>query len=865
MGTYPTPLDQRLSSLINRLDRRVTLLEVNGTNTTAIGGVLAQQTLQSPDFSLATATGWGLNALGGGTLQNITIIHQPTPSNQLVGDDAMMTSSIGGWAALANCSAGYGLAPDNATECIAVTIGQQSGAPAVIDNASFYQIPVSPGDTITVSAKWWAPSSGTSVQHAIMFEDLYGGPIEGGSIGLLGGTYALTAGSFQTVVDTVTAPTGAAFLSGLQATLYNGAINQVFYNAAWTVQDASTALSAQAGLYVYNGSPGPGTPPVFAAVPPGTLTDTYGNSLINEVGTIPNAVVIVGSSIGPQLFLEPEAAIVFGAGILETVMRLSSGEANELMDGLVGAMIANQGAAYQQMAVVLAAPAPANTVGNSCALVLTAESDDGTIQAALTYGIITTDGESETFNPCAVLLDSGSWLAQTYIAYAEGTGPVIVVYNSAGSHTFTPPGGVSVCKAEDWGGGASGGGTDSAGDGYSGGGGGAGEYACEPALAVTPLTGVAVTVGGGGAAAAPGSNGNGGGNSSIVGTSVTVLAHGGGGGFKGNVSGPNGAGGTPGSGSINTIHYPGGAGAGGIASGQGYNIAGGGGAAAGTAGAGQAGGTVSPEQGGIGADGGGSGGTGFIWGGPPPTNGQTPGGGGGGQARPGHSSATGAAGLARITYTPPTNVPVASLSGVSTTDLSGNPIPAGLYGTLTLPQQASAPGISITGDPVLFGQADGAAGIVDASDGASYNIQRKTLIVPSGPGITVNGPALVAVFSTPVAAHTYRISGMYSITTPASSPGAVSVNINAPAGASGTYVMFMIHGATTVTAAPASPNLTSPYAAIGPTLTASTTYYLYIDGVIVITTAGTMTFQAESVITGSYVINPYSFMDVMPS
>jgi hypothetical protein len=706
MGAYPTVLEQRLAATINKLDRRVSLLEVANSNPSVIGGVLAQQQVQSPDYDPVAATGWGLTSAGSGLLQNITIIHQPTPSNQLVGDDATMTSSIGGWTAMANCQVGYGLAPDNVTECLEMTIGAQSGAPAVMGNPTFFAIPVAAGDIITVSAKWWAPASGLTVQHAIMFADQFGGPITGGTSGLLGGTYSIDSGAFSTITDTVTVPSGATQLLGLQATVYGGATNQVLYNAAWTVQDASA--NSPGGLFVYGSTPKLGTPPIFAAVAPNVTVDTFGNNLINSVGQIPNATVIVGSSMGPQIFLEPEAGIVFGAGILETVLRLSSGDANELMDGLVSAMIANQGAANQQMAIVLAAPAPVNTAGNSCALVLTANSDDNTIAAALTFGVVTTDGESETFNPVAVLNDNGIWQAQTYIAYAEGVQPVIVVFNSHGSHTWTPPVGVAICKGEGWAAGGGGGGTDSTGQQWAGGGGAGGEYSCEPSLVVTPLVGVSCTVGTAGTGGAPGSNGGTGGNTTIVGTSVTVTAHGGTGGVHGTSAGlgANGIGGNASGTSTNTIHFPGGNGGPGAASGGGYNFSGGGGAAGGTAVAGQAG---SALTGGVGVDDGGDGGNGTTSTNPNnfPTAGGTPGGGGGGQTIAGKTAAAGAVGMTRITYTPPTNVPVASASGVATVDPIGNPVPAGLYGTVTLPPQTAVPTPTMASSGIVYANAKG--------------------------------------------------------------------------------------------------------------------------------------------------------------
>jgi hypothetical protein len=144
-------------------------------------------------------------------------------------------------------------------------------------------------------------------------------------------------------------------------------------------------------------------------------------------------------------------------------------------------------------------------------------------------------------------------------------------------------------------------------------GGGAGEYAEEATLAVTPGTvyNLVVGAGGQGGTSSNGLAGLPGTDTTITGDAVTVHAHGGGG---GKVAGSPGAAGT---GSANTIHHNGGAG------GDTDGTAGGaGGGSGGSAAAGNAGGAASSNNGGTGA-------TAVAYGGPGGDGGDSTGGGGG--------------------------------------------------------------------------------------------------------------------------------------------------------------------------------------------------------------------------------------------
>ena len=171
---------------------------------------------------------------------------------------------------------------------------------------------------------------------------------------------------------------------------------------------------------------------------------------------------------------------------------------------------------------------------------------------------------------------------------------------------FVAPPGVLTADVACWAGGKAG--TSSGGAGGNG-----GEYAEEPALAVTPNNSYAGTVG---AAGAP--SGGSGGNTTFTGDSVTVTANG------------------AGSGSSNTTHHSGGSG--GSASGT---NGGGGGSSGGPYQAGNSGlaGNVGSAAGGTAVTGGGAGGAGDTTG-PGASPAGAPGGGGGG----GHSSGSSAGG-----------------------------------------------------------------------------------------------------------------------------------------------------------------------------------------------------------------------------
>jgi hypothetical protein len=386
------------------------------------------------------------------------------------------------------------------------------------------------------------------------------------------------------------------------------------------------------------------------------------------------AGMMVGVPGSSQAQLLPNAGQAFNltsvvAGVLTAAAQFTSGDAAEVFPGLLGALNLSAGTTAKQS---LVATSPiASTVG--AAMVLESENDGGTDTAVVTFGTVSSpDGSTIVFTPLMALTP------YAMVLYS-GTSTVVIVTKTTGSGTIPIPAGVTVGKGETWG--ASGGSGSSTGAVSVGGtGAGGGEYACEPALALTAGGTAAYAVGAAGTASA--GSGTNGGNTTLTGSAVTVTAHGGNGGQSNSASSASPPGGT---GSANTIHFNGGGGGWAPAL---YGGGGGGGGSAGPSGGGRGGsnsvasagaaGALAVAGGGQGGSGGagrgtGVGGTGFA--------GVAPGGGPGGA---GGSNTTvnghvGVAGQARLTYI--TGTPAVGLSvnyGASFTDQYGNTIPAGM-------------------------------------------------------------------------------------------------------------------------------------------------------------------------------------------
>jgi hypothetical protein len=245
------------------------------------------------------------------------------------------------------------------------------------------------------------------------------------------------------------------------------------------------------------------------------------------------------------------------------------------------------------------------------------------------------------------------------LVYSMGA-PVVTTITTTGAGSYTVPAGVTSLKVEAWGPGA--GGAGGLGTPNSLGGGG-GEYACEPAFAVTPGSVHSYVVGAGGAGGAPNTYGDPGGFTAF--DTDAVRAYGG----AYYLGGAN---------SVDSLHFSGGSSANSVSFAPGN----GGGGSGGTATVGNNGRAATSSSvagaGGAAVPGGGAGGAGGA-GTASGVAGSAPGGGGGGGGgtAPGHNGGAGARGQLRITYVPARAL-VATIAGVAGTDAYGLTYPVGV-------------------------------------------------------------------------------------------------------------------------------------------------------------------------------------------
>lgn len=302
--------------------------------------------------------------------------------------------------------------------------------------------------------------------------------------------------------------------------------------------------------------------------------------------------------------------------------------------------------------------------------------------------IVNSNFNGGTINQSVITFDT---TGGTLFVYSTAT--VVTTFNS-GSGNFANPAGVTSLQVECWGGGGGAGGADNVDSGafsyLGGGGGGGGEYAADFAVAVTPSTNYAYSVGAGGTAGNPlgsfppndGLGGNGS-NTTFTGNSVTVTAHGAFGGFAGGNSGTSNGSGLGGSGSTNSIHFNGGNGGNRLSPITGGDGGCGGGSSGGTSSTGGNGAEATSSTGSAGgtATGAGSGGNGGN------SNqdgnaGSGPGGGGGGSGDSGPTGVGGAGanGRVRITYVSSRTLIAAIAPAGGTDPINGTAYPAGISG-----------------------------------------------------------------------------------------------------------------------------------------------------------------------------------------
>jgi hypothetical protein len=478
------------------------------------------------------------------------------------------------------------------------------------------------------------------------------------------------AGTLRARVIIVYGPNEGVFIYNGQPAVGNEPILSITNSTTDPFGNTVTPSLSLAGLpeLIYSGPPALGN--LIAAIAGQAGTDDFGNTYV--------AGAQFGAPGTEQIQLVPNANTPLAVstlinGIFAGIAQLQTTDADESLAGVVGAAILGTGAAAKMSTLV---SSPFGTQG-ACVL-LAAQNDGGTDTAwAMICATSTPDDETLVITPLA-------WFAPYGVVIYSGASGTTVITKTSGSGTIPTAAAGGVVKAEAWAPGGGGGGAANFGASSAGG----GEYACEPALAVGAT--VAYVIGAQGAGGAPGGNpSTSGGNVTITGTALTVTAHGG---QKGTSTDTPGAGGT---GSTNTVHFNGGAGAGTVG---GQAAGAGGGGSGGPSSTGNQGGQGgrAPGTGGAAVPGGGAGGNGSANGQNRHT-GAAPGGGGGGGGA-GGTGGNGGGGHARVTYSSGAPPVLAAFTAAPMTDPFGTAVDGpGLF----MAEQAAAPATP-TGGGMLY-------------------------------------------------------------------------------------------------------------------------------------------------------------------
>jgi hypothetical protein len=580
------------------------------------------------------------------------------------------------------------------------------------------------------------------------------------------------------------------------------------------------------GIFLYNGAGSLGNEPVMSLTGPNTTEDPYGNPVTTDGFTVYNAAgaaaifvgltagnvptIQIGVSGSSLVTLNPNVNTPFNittaiAGVLQSALQFTTTDANEMLPGLLGSVLLNTGS-NTKMSTVLTSPLGN---GSGAALVLQAENDGSTDTAVITLGTITTpDDVTEIFSPILALTP------YALLLYGGTSGQTTVTLDTPGSGNIPiPADAISPAKAECWGSGGGGGVSANFGAASASG----GEYACEPALVIPVPGNVPYTVAapgqGGVVGGSPSTDGN---SSTLQGSAVTVTAHGGHKGVSTNTPG------VPATGSTNTVHFNSGAGAGTIGGLQGGA---GGGSSAGTSQAGNPGqlGRKYGSPGGSAPVGGAAGGEG----GNNQSSGRSPSspGGGASGAGAGANAYSGGNGQVRLTYSTGAPVILASIASVAGVDQFGTNYPAGT---------------------VLAGPADS----------NQYNAGPLILVYQGSPQtINSTSPTLITGMSAPLAVGAYHVKGkVWALNGATSAEQAIRFTATGGLVASSFRLDYLSadYGplASSIEQFELISALGSNLATDG-SMTNGFSFSFTFEGVIVVSTAGTLNLDALCVTSGA--------------
>jgi len=619
-----------------------------------------------------------------------------------------------------------------------------------------------------------------------------------------------------------------------------------FNNPGVVIANEVIIIGSDDGLYVYNGTPFLGNPPILSIS--NSTEDPYGNTItpslslaglpqlfyagapalgnligsisatggIDEQGNSYVAGAQIGVASGNQVQLLPSATGQSGVasqititeainGVFAAVANLTTVDASEMLGGVLASAILDNGSSAK-ITTVLTSPVGS---GSGMALILAAENDGGTDTAWSMLGTITTpDDETLVFTPVM-------WIAPyAMVLYSSASGVTVITKTAVGSGNLT--GLPATVKAEAWGG--DGGGGTAANFGAAAGGGGG--YDVNTALAtnsgaVSYVVGAAGT--GGVNGGSPSTNG---GNSTVTGLSATVT---GGGGEKGTSTASPGTGGTG--------TYTGGNGGSTIG---GYANGGGGGGKAGNEGPGGNGTVGRQYANGEGGDAGnGTGGSKGGSGGKNGQNGQDGGAGGGSGA--GGNGGNGTPGFIRVTYSTGGPGILASIAAGPITDPFGTSIPAGTV--------LAGPGDSNQYNSGPFTQQLASALLIDTT---GFTQTPFTFTVAAGETYRLRGK-LSWIAHQSAGTPKFQLSGTATIT----SMGIVASNYALTSSVQ-SVVAALLTALNQVFTLPA--------------MTSGDGYVLDLDGSFVVDVGGTITIQAATSATAdTYTLQPNStFAEITP-
>lgn len=576
-------------------------------------------------------------------------------------------------------------------------------------------------------------------------------------------------------------------------------------------------------ILIYSGTPAAGN--LIGSWAGTAGIDAYGNSY--------PAGLQVGASGSSEVQLLPSVGVTFDltnliSGVIQAAMALFTNDPNQLLPGFIGSLLLTSGT-NTKMATTIGSPL--GTVGNEAAyMTLESINDAGTDTPQITFGTVSSPDGGNTLIQSPVALLSPYAL----LVYSGAAAVTVVTVKTTGTTTIpiavAPPSGTA--KAEVWGGGGDA--TDNVPLVSAQSGAGA-EYACEPALAIT-TAGVGCTVGGAQA------------NSTLTGTSVTVTAH-------GAIEA------TPGSGSTNTVNFPGGAGL------TATNGAGGG-SSAGVTTAGNPG--NANGNGGTAPAGGGNGGKGSTTGNG--TIGAQPGGGGG----LGVIGANGAVGMARLTYSTGSPTILLSAAESSGVDQFGTSYPAGLLvptpvtwgfpvtsslltnGSIELGGIAT-PSAS-AGTSVLYGATSGDVETVSGSDGGIYGPMPAWKIFNGAQTISSTTGNDILGTSSPVSARKYHFFAFF-LYSGGQAGATANFSLDVSAGATSPWFFANFGNGATFSEGAQSNSVSF---VDSPTLTTGT-WTAIMSGSFVSSGAGTFALHCEMSAGGNSVTILNGFMVLIPA